>query len=115
MSIFSRRKSPEELEEELDRAELESHVVTKRAEIEERKAVISQLKKEYGGGWQKMLGVSKLTDLSTLKSFLHGAKKGMAKQSGHIGVSRDLMVIKGKSPSVLPQVGQGGAGKLRVL
>lgn len=115
MSIFSRKKSSEELEEELDRAELESHVVTKQAEVAERKAVISQLKKEYGSGWQKILGVSKLTDLSSLKGFLHGAKKGLNTQSGNIGVSKDLMVIKGKTPSVLPQVGQGGAGKLRIV
>jgi len=70
-----------ELEEDKERVILEEEIMTKKAEIAEREAVIAQLKKKYGKNWASILGTSKFTDLSTLKSFLVSAKKGMEKQA----------------------------------
>lgn len=71
----------DELEERKERAVLEEEILTKEAESEERRAVISELRKKYGKGWAKRLGLSKLTDISTLRSFLRGSKQGMEKQA----------------------------------
>lgn len=78
---FRRRASLEDLEEKRDRVVVEEEIVTKEAEIAERAAVISELKKRYGRSWAKTLGISKFTDLSTLRSFLVSAKKGLESQS----------------------------------
>lgn len=79
MGIFSRKQSIEQLEEENERLAIEAQVYDKRTHIEERKSVIKQLKQQYGSSWSKILGVGKMTDLSTLKSFLVGSKKGLSK------------------------------------
>lgn len=76
-----KRKSVGELEEERDRLTIEEEVLSKKQEITEREVVIAELKKKYGKGWAKTLGVSKFTDLSTLRSFLVSAKKGLEKQA----------------------------------
>jgi len=76
-----------ELDERLERVQVEGKIVTEEADIEEKKAVIAQLKKQYGSSWTKRLGVSKLTDLTTLKSFLRSANKGMASAAGSFGNS----------------------------
>lgn len=77
MGFFSRKKSTEELEEELEGLKIETESVEYRSHIAEREAVIRQLKKEYGPNWKKLLGVSKMTDLSTLRSFLTRVKGSM--------------------------------------
>lgn len=84
---FLTKKKPtlEELEEERDRAVIEEETYTKKAEIAERKAVISELEKKYGKSWAKRLGISKLTDLTTLRSFLRGTKTGMEKEASRVG------------------------------
>jgi hypothetical protein len=88
MGFFKKKKaSLEELEEERDRATIEEEVYSKKAEIAERKAVISELEKKYGKGWAGKLGISKLTDLTTLRSFLKNAKVGMEKESAKTGDS----------------------------
>lgn len=69
-----------ELEEEKERATIEEEILTKKASSAEREAVISELKKQYGKGWKKLLGASKWTDLSTLRGFLKNAKQGMEKR-----------------------------------
>ena len=76
---FNRRhaRSEGELEEALERLEVEEEVATKEAEIAEKEAVIAQLKKQHGSDWARILGVNKLTDLSTLRSFLQSAKRSM--------------------------------------
>lgn len=77
MGIFSSEKSPEEQEKKLESLRLEHEILNEESQIAERRAVISQLKRQYGKDWAKTLGISKLTDLSTLKSFLRDAKQGM--------------------------------------
>jgi len=77
--FMSKKPTMEELENEKERAIIEEEIMTKRAETAERQAVISELKKKYGGGWMSLLGVNKLTDVSTLRSFLKGSKQGMEK------------------------------------
>lgn len=84
MGLFSKKKSIEELEEDKDRAKLEADIAGYKSQEAERKALVQQLKREYGGGWKKYLGLSGKQDNSTLRSFLSGAKQGMAKQAGPI-------------------------------
>jgi hypothetical protein len=88
------KKSDEGLEKELERLKLETEVEGQRAQLEERKAVIHQLKATYGPGWKQQLGISKLTDLPTLRSFLANAKKGMQKESASI-TSSTRMPVRG--------------------
>lgn len=93
------RRSVEELEEELDTVKVENEISSHRAQMAEREAVISQLKKQYGKDWARTLGVSKLTDLSTLKSFLQNANKGLGKQK--VGVDKNLMIPRA-NPAISP-------------
>lgn len=88
---FKKKKTVDELEEERDRLVIEEEVVSKQADIAERKAVIAELKKQYGPNWARTLGISKLTDLSTLRSFLKGAKKGLEGQASGSNSMRSLM------------------------
>lgn len=81
MGFFKRKPTMSELEDERDRLNIQEESMTKRAEIAEREAVIAQLKKQYGSSWMKTLGVSKFTDLSTLRSFLVSAKQGLEGQA----------------------------------
>ena len=81
MSLFKRREEDlPELDERLERMKIQDEIKSKEADIAEKEAVISQLKKQYGPNWAKRLGVGKLTDLTTLRSFLRGAKQGLQKQ-----------------------------------
>lgn len=81
---FKAKKTIGELEEEGDRLTVESENASKEADIAERKAVVAELKKRYGSNWFKTLGISKWADMSTLRSFLRGAKKGMEQEAGHV-------------------------------
>lgn len=82
MPLFKKEEpTMDELEEQRDRAIITEEILTKEAESEERRAVISELKKKYGKGWKKLLGANNLTTLSTLRSFLRTAKKGMEGQT----------------------------------
>lgn len=88
MGFLSKKKPTlEQLEEERDRAVIEEETYTKKAEIAERQAVISELEKKYGKSWTKRLGISKLTDLVTLRSFLKGTKTSMEGEANKIGGS----------------------------
>jgi len=78
---FRSKPSIADLEDKRDRLTIEEECVTKEAEIAERQAVVSELKKRYGSSWAKTLGISKLTDLTTLRSFLKTAKEGIEKES----------------------------------
>lgn len=77
MGIFSRGKSVDELYTEASRLEIQEEVSTREANVAEKEAIIKRLKREYGPNWRRLLGVSGSTDLSTLRSFLSGAKKGL--------------------------------------
>ncbi len=78
-----KKKSLDTLHEDLERVKLEEEIANSRAEKAEREAIISQLKEQYGSGWQKILGVGKLSDLLTLRSFLKGSKNKLQKQTSH--------------------------------
>jgi len=77
------RKSPDELGEEVERLKLEEEVVTHKAQIAEKEAITRELKKKYGPKWMQILGINKLTDLTTLRSFLKTAKQGMEKATAY--------------------------------
>lgn len=79
MSVFDSESPTKGLEIERDRAKIQAETATYRAETAEREAVVKQLKREYGRDWKKVLGVGGGTDTHTLRSFLSGAKQGMAK------------------------------------
>lgn len=80
--MFRHKATTEELESELDRVKVEDEVLTHKKDIEEKTAVIAQLKKQYGHNWMQTLGVSKLTDLASLRSFLKSANQGMRGVAG---------------------------------
>lgn len=82
---FKRKKTIGELEEEGDRLTIESENASKEADIAERRAIVSELRKRYGPSWTKILNVSKWADISTLRSFLRTAKQGMEKQTTSSG------------------------------
>jgi hypothetical protein len=81
MGLFKKEKSVEQLEEERDKVKIQADTAGYKSQIAEREAVVKQLKKQYGRDWSKLLGVSKGADMSTLKSFLTGAKSGLARTS----------------------------------
>ena len=83
MGLFNRKKSVEQLQEEGESLTIEEENSSRRANIAEKEAVIRQLKERYGSGWQKTLGVNKLTDLGTLKGFLRSANQGLKNQASH--------------------------------
>ena len=94
MGFFNRKRvrSTEELEEDYERVSMESEVLTREKEVAEKEAAIKELKSRYGPRWRQILGLNKLTDLSTLRSFLKDAKKGMehATKSGSSPLSQSL-------------------------
>ena len=79
MGLFRKEKPIGELDEKLERIKVEDEILTKEAEMAEKRAINAQLKKQYGTSWAKILGINKLTDLTTLRGFLKDAKKGMGK------------------------------------
>ena len=89
MGFFKEKaKSSEEMDEDYDRLTIESEILTKEKEKAEKEAAIKELKGKFGPNWMKILGLNKLTDLSTLRSFLKGAKRGM-----------EGMTAQGKTPA----------------
>ena len=97
-------------EKELEGLEMEVEIADKRKELAEKKAVITQLKRQYGRDWKSVLGVNTSSSLSTLKSFLRGASQGLRTQSrtslsmGNSGGVTKEMVLprRGSAPSPLP-------------
>lgn len=83
MGFFGKKEEPtmDELENTKERAIITEEILTKEAESEERRAVISELKAKYGKGWKKLLGANNMSTLSTLRSFLRTAKGGMETQT----------------------------------
>jgi len=79
--LDGKKESEDKLWEDASRLEIKEEVVNREARIAEREAVIKQLRKEYGPDWKKTLGIDKLTDTETLKSFLRSARFSM-QQSG---------------------------------
>ncbi len=73
MSFMDRFKSPEGQEKKLAGLEMENEIQGKMSEVEEKKAIIAQLKKQHGSDWKSVLGVKNWVDLSTLRSLLKGS------------------------------------------
>ena len=81
MGLFNRTPSLDQLEEKREFVKIESEIASYEQDTAERKAVISELKRTYGGGWRTLLGLGKNTDTSTLKSFLVNSKQGLQRAS----------------------------------
>ena len=62
------KKSIESLEKDSVHLDVENEVMSKRAELAEKEAIIRQLKQQYGRDWKSILGVKGLLDLSSLRS-----------------------------------------------
>jgi hypothetical protein len=107
MGVFD---STDAKEKELEGLEIEVDIADKRKELAEKRAIIAQLKRQYGSDWRKVLGVGASSSISTLKSFLRTANTGLREQSrtslssrGRGGVSRDMVLVgRGSMPSPLP-------------
>jgi hypothetical protein len=85
MGLFSKKeRTAEEIDQSIEMKKLEREEVTTESEIQERKAVISELKSKYGGGWQRILGINGGSPIATLRSFLSGAKKGMFSEASKV-------------------------------
>jgi len=76
------KKTPEQLEREVENLRIEGEVVSGQAQVAEKRAVIRQLEQQYGPRWKKILGLGGLPSLETLRSFLHTANTGMQKKAG---------------------------------
>ena len=107
MDSFRRKPTVEELEAKVDRSKIEREEVTIEADIEERKAVIAELKQKYGSGWMKILGVNGQSPLSSLRAFLTSARQGMTKEAGRTTgrTGMDLSRLRGENRD-------GSTGKL---
>ena len=82
MSLFPKKKpSLEELEEKKEYLAVETEVASQEVDLAERKATIKLLEKKYGSSWRSILGLKGKLDLSTLRSFLGGAKAGLSKMN----------------------------------
>ena len=99
--LFRRSLSPEERIESL---EMESEALSHEKDVVEKRAVIAQLKQQYGPRWRQVLGV-KGFDLATLRSFLVSANGGLRREQDRVG-----NVSQGDRPGA----GVGGSGDLYV-
>jgi len=79
--LFRRSLSPEERIESL---EMESEALSHEKDVVEKRAVIAQLKQQYGPRWRQVLGV-KGFDLATLRSFLVSANGGLRREQDRVG------------------------------
>ena len=70
MSAFKSKKSLDALYEEAEYYKVEGEVNDLKARSLERKKVCKELEKEYGSGWQKLLGLTSKSSIESLKSFL---------------------------------------------
>jgi len=80
MGILEFGKSPAGMEKKLEGLEIEGEVLTAEAENAEKKAIIAQLKKQYGHDWKNVLGLKDLT-LGSLRSVLKSGK-GLKQMAG---------------------------------
>ena len=83
MGILDGKKvgSEEDLYATAGKLEIQEEVADRTARVAEKEAIVKELKRKYGPDWKKTLGIDKLTDTETLKSFLSSAKSGMGKSS----------------------------------
>jgi len=81
LGLFRRRLSAEERIEGL---EMESEALSHEKEVAEKRAIIAQLKTQYGSRWRQILGVKGL-DIATLRSFLVSANGGLRREQSRVG------------------------------
>lgn len=109
-------KTPERMERKLEGMEVENEVLTKQAEIEEKKAIISQLKAQHGKDWKNILGLKDLT-LQTLRTVFHSGKslkESGAGWSGGLRSAPDLSHLRGDGSSLSHLRNPGSTGLRRL-
>jgi len=78
MPLFRRDKpSVEVLEETRDRLIVENEVESLSASVAEKKAIVKELRKQYGKNWRATLGLKGMLNISDLRNALGGMKKGL--------------------------------------
>jgi hypothetical protein len=76
MSLFSKKKDIGVLAEESEYYKMEAETNGLKADALERRKVVKELEREYGSGWQKILGLTSKSSLESLKSFCTKFKTG---------------------------------------
>jgi hypothetical protein len=90
MGWTDRFKSPESQEKKVSMLEIQKDVKQGELEVEERKALIADLKRKYGRDWMKTLGIKNMVDLSTLRSLAKGSTGlGHFRQGGDLSHLRN--------------------------
>ncbi len=90
MRFFKHELDSNEIEQKIEKTEEKSRLASAEAELAQKEAVVKELKQKYGKNWAKTLGVDKLTDLASLRSFLKGANQGLRHQSSDTNTQTEL-------------------------
>jgi len=98
MGFLSKKQDIGKAQEELEFYKVKSESLKYQSEAAEREAVIKQLKREYGPGWKKLLGLGGGEDSQTLKSFLSSFKVKAKKL--HTGDTEKLSPLPNMKPGV---------------
>jgi len=111
MGFLGKKQDIGKAQEELEYYKVKSESLKYQSEAVEREAVIKQLKREYGPGWKKLLGLGGGEDNSTLKSFLSSFKvKAKKLHTGDTKKLSPLPNIKPGMPSVkMPSQNKSGS------
>lgn len=77
MGLFHKEPTVEELEDRRDRLVVEEEVSSREAVVEEKRAIVRELRSRYGSGWKQLLGLSGGLDIQSLRSVLVRANRGL--------------------------------------
>lgn len=83
MGFGRSRGSMDDKEKELEDVQIEDEILSYRATIAEKKAIIAELKKRHGPRWKQILGLEGKLSLADLRASLSTARGGMKQYSGN--------------------------------
>ncbi len=86
MPLFRRRPPVEKMEQNIDDLRVQNEEAELQAQLEEKKAIIAELKRKYGPGWRRILGINDLS-LANLRNFARTASVGLRSQAQSFGTS----------------------------
>ena len=98
---FFNKPNPERMEEKKEVLHMETEVMSQQLELEQKKAAIKELERNYGPAWKKILGAKGPLSLENLRGFLKGANQGLRNASGSSGGRTSTSAFP-KMPTVLP-------------
>jgi hypothetical protein len=97
MNLF--KPSPEKMDEKKEMLSMETEVASQQLELDQKRAAIKELERNYGPAWKKLLGVNGPLSLESLRGLLKGANSGLRSMSGSTGSRTSAFP---SMPSVLP-------------